>query len=425
MDPRPGRLRAAVVIAALVVGACGTTTAPSPIPTGAQASPEAADPSTAGAAATPEPTLDPSAGTGPGSTPGSPPTPTPTPVATWSVPHRVGTLTTCSTISAGIDVAGRDHVAAECAGSIHYYVSSNGRTWKSTVFAHPANRIDANPQVAFWGDVVYVAYSRIAVLEGACGDNGLRDVGVFFRSRTQPDGTWSSPVRIGSTDDGLRSFRVDGRTIHATVWNARSGHTYYETLTGSTLHRYGIPGAASLRLGSDGHARIAYPGAHGLRYAVFTGSGFSSLPVPGTNERDLDPALVLDGHDKAHVVWTRVPVPPWDGGCASDTPRPKDQGTYYATNASGTWKSGRISKEIGQTSIQVDQETGRVHVIVGAAKVRYYTMAKDGPWQATTLSGSCDQSPLLRLDQSTGALLLVCLRVSRTNATRIYAMTRP
>ena len=85
------------------------------------------------------------------------PSPTPAPVvsaASWTAPRRISRLKTCSTFSAGIDAASRDHVAAECNGSIHAYVSNDGRTWKASVFAHPANRQDLDPQIAFWGNTV-------------------------------------------------------------------------------------------------------------------------------------------------------------------------------------------------------------------------------------------------------------------------------
>src|SRR6185295_14402364 len=110
---------------------------------------------------------------------------------------------------------------------IRYFVKVPGGSWTATTFAHPAHRLDLDPQIAFRGDVVYVAYSRIALDDG-CGSDG-NDIGVYVRTRSQPSGSWSAPTRIGLPDDSLGSFRVDGGTVHATVRNEKDGRVYYET----------------------------------------------------------------------------------------------------------------------------------------------------------------------------------------------------
>ena len=353
--------------------------------------------------------------------PSATPKPTVIPATSWTKPRQVGTLKTCTTISAGIDAASRYHVAAACDGNIHAYLSSDGRTWKASVFAHPPKRMDLDPQIAFWGDTVYVAFTRIRLVDGGCGDPGIRDVGVYYRSRTLPDGAWSEPVQIGTTADELDTFRVQDGTIHATV----NGGTSYETLAGTTFHRYPMPksyGGTSLRVGSDGRARIAYNGLKGIKYGQFDGSAFSTSLLPGTNGRDESANLVLDANDKAHLVWTRVPFPDPGAGCAYEEPPPKDQGTYYATNASGTWVTQRITRAIGETSLQVDQKSGRIHVLVTDRKVRYYTSSGNGAWTASTVPTGPAWSPLLRLDPATGTLLVVYF--GGPDQARIYAMTK-
>jgi hypothetical protein len=274
------------------------------------------------------------------------------------------------------------------------------------------------------GTVVYVAYSQID-LNGGCGSRG-GDVGVYYRTRSEPNGSWSAARRIGLPTDSLQSFIVDGRTLHATVLDptkARDGQVYYETLSGATYHRYLIPGAfgpTSMRVGSDGRARIAYRAAAGLRYAVFTGSGFTTSRIGGSTRRDWAPVLVLDSNDKAHVVWTRSPAP---GGCVSGEPNSHD-GTYYATNASGTWGSGRFTRALGSASLQLDNATGRVHVLVGGAGLRYYTRASGGAWSGIKLLASDAESPVLRLSPATGTLLAVYIRYSRSGSSAIYTLTK-
>jgi hypothetical protein len=428
MHRGPHRFLAVVV---LLVGACGSgspastagpTLTASPTATTAVAAPtSSASPSLE---AVPE-----ASGPAPAGTPSSAPTPEPTPTpipppfvtpAGWTASHRVGTADQCINVSAGIDATSRYHIAAECKGSIYYYASNGLGSWTTRVFVHPANRMELGPQIAFQGDAVYVAYSRIAPDEG-CGSDGA-DVGVYFRSRSLPNGAWSAATRIGSAPDRLQSFRVDGTTVQATVEN--NGRVYYETLKGSTFHRYLIPGAvrSSLRIGSDHRARIAYEVTTGIRYAVFTGSGFSTSKIIGSTDNDWAPVLVLDAGDKPHVLWTRSMKP---GGCAGEDPA--DHGTYYATNASGTWVSQRITRSTGAASLQMDDASGRVHALVsGAAGLVYYTAPSNGGWTHTKVaSTSWAPSIVLRLDAATGTLLIVYVDGSTAGKLRVYAITKP
>lgn len=428
----------ALVIVAIIVGACGsgaTTSPPSTLGSAVPAiSPGATSPGTTSGDVAQAPGPAPTPATAPAGTPASPVAPTPTPgsvpavplsASSWSTAHRISTVAGCDVLSAGIDAASRYHVVAQCGGEIRYFVSAGNGSWAATVFGHPAHRMDLGPQLAFQGDTVYVGYSRIAPGEG-CG-GGDRDVGVYFRSRTQPNGAWSAPVRIGGPSDRLQSFRVDGQTIHATVQNASNGRVYYETLAGSTLHRYRIPGAiggTSLRIGSDGRAWIVFESSSGLRFATFTGSGFATVRIPvSASGEDVHPALVLDSADDAHLLWTRKPG---EGGCATRDTAP-DDGTYYSTNANGSWTTHRITKATGETSLQVDSASDRVHALVsGQVGLWYFSKASGGPWTSKRIvPKGWVSSPVIRLDPATGKLLIVYLGASSTGSTRIYAMTRP
>ena len=111
----------------------------------------------------------------------------------------------------------RYHVVAECGGQ-HPLLRVDRRAVVDRDGLRPPGDIARTSirRLAFRGDVVYVAFSRIAPDGGCSGSRGV-DVGVYFRTKTQPDGAWSAPVRLGSGPDSLRSFRVDGDTIHAIV----------------------------------------------------------------------------------------------------------------------------------------------------------------------------------------------------------------
>jgi hypothetical protein len=303
-------------------------------------------------------------------------------------------------VTAEIDFLGGYHVAAECAGAIHYYYSAptdTSRTWTARVFTLAAHREEVGPRIALDGSVVYVAYTRY-IPDGGCGGGRGMPVGVYYRSRTLPGGAWSPAKRIGAAADVLQSFGVDAGTLHAVVYGL-GGLSFYENLKGSTLHRYRISrlptGPVSMSIGSDGRGRLTYAGS-GIRYAVFNGSGFTASRVAGSTEYDRDPLAALDGNDKGHLVWTRI-----EEGACGEVP----VGTYYATNASGSWKVQRITKETGVSSIQVDP-TGRIHVLIGG---NYYTKtASSGTWTRTVLASvAWGASAALRFDTHRAAILVV------------------
>jgi hypothetical protein len=422
MDRRHPVLYRLVAVVALVVAGCAPSlsgSAPAPSAAGLTAVEVGGSPSPAAsltiatqapvATATPVPTASPTPT--PVSTPAAAKQPKSTPAATavpkaaagWTLPRRIGTASNCVTVTAMIDAASRYHVTAECDGTIKYYVSiDSGRSWKGQVLAHPAGRMDLDPKIGFDGDRVYVAFTRI-IPDGGCGGGRGPSVGVYYRSRVVPGGTWSAAKRIGSASDTLESFQVAAGTINVTV----AGHdafSYYETLKGIAYHRYLISsksiGRTSMGVGTDGRARIVYAGSDGIQYARFTGSGFSTRRIPGTTELDHDPVLALDAGDKSHVAWTRNEL-----GTCGDLP----VSTWYASNASGSWKLQKITKAVGDTSIKVDGATGRVRVLIGSdVGVRYYKSVSDGSWKGATLASTrWAKSPVLSRNPSSGAMLVV------------------
>jgi hypothetical protein len=369
----------------------------------------------------PEPSLEASASAAPSASVAAPTKPPAVVVASWTKAVRIGNSNGCGPASVGIDTAGRYHLAATCSTGIRYFVSPGEVTWMMTDFLAPTDRLDVDPKLAFEGSTVYLAYTRLN--PASCGPGG--DDGVYYRTRILPDGAWSGPIRLGPVGDGLQAFREDGGTIFATV-KGSDGHVYYETLRGSDTHRYVISGAleTALRVGNDGAVRVAYAAAGGIRLGRFTGSGFSTTAIAGSKPEDSAPVLALDAQDAAHVLWNRYP---YSVGCEGPD-APPDVGTYYATNASGTWKLQRITSVLGSSSLQVDGVTGRVHVLVAnAAVIRYYTKAPNGYWTTTTLASGDSSDPvgsgLMARDPTRGTLLTVWDRQGETSA-GIYFATK-
>ena len=223
-------------------------------------------------------------------------------------------------------------------------------------------------------------------------------------------------------------------SIHVALHGDAS--TYYETVHGSTAHRYAIADmtgmfAPALRVGDDGKARVAYTLDAGITFGTFTGSGFSNTHVAGSEE-GWAPVMVLGKGDAAYLLWDRSPEP---GGCVTRDSEPTD-GTYFSTNASGTWQTSRLSLTVGEAALTVDVVSGQVHALVSgfdqnaaspqaSASLIYFTGPAGGPWTPTTLLPYAVDTPVIKLDQATGALLVMYAVTSDGGATQIYAMTKP
>ena len=210
------------------------------------------------------------------------------PATGWTGPRGVG-HDECTITTSAIVVDGALHLAAYCEGSVGYLTNASGK-WTATTFPSSGNQSDEGAKLATDGSRLYMAFTRSQPL--ACGIDYL---GVYYRSRALPNGSWSLASRIGPAGDVLQSFQVRGGKLHLTVVGG-----FYETTAGGSLKRYPLPGAtsgASMQVGSDGRARIAYETSGALRYAVFNGSGFDWSAIPGTTKLDTAPGLVLDAQD--------------------------------------------------------------------------------------------------------------------------------
>jgi hypothetical protein len=352
------------------------------------------------------------------------PKPTSKPPAIWSKPVMIGAPDGCTSVVAAIDDSGTNHLATTCDGAIRYATSAPGRPWSAENLVPPIGRLEKDPQITFDENKLYLAYSRLAVMDGGCGDDGLDDLGVYYRVRTLPDGAWSEAKRIGLANDHIQSLRVKG-TIHATVLNDKDGNTYYETLAGSTYRRYPITDAAgltSLRIGSDGRARIAYENASGsIAYGLFKGSSFTTAAVPGT-AGGWAPVLALGNGNAAYLLWNRS----YHGrGCTEPGPDPAD-GTYFGTNVTGRWASSRLTKSIGGASFALDLGTGDVHVLVpDQRRLAYFVKSSHRDWRTAIIVRDGVASSVIRANPDTGALLVGYVSEGGEGSSgALYAMTK-
>ena len=366
----------------------------------------------------------------------------------WSGPRTLGTSAACDEVSATTDADGATFVAAVCDTYVRVSSATSG-AWTTVQFGHPQGW-DLAPRLALDGARLYVAFTRAETRESSVepGLGGDFPIGVYYRWRDLPSGSWSKLVRLGNAGDVLESFRVVEGLIHATVagWDAATEETrdavIFETTASGRLKRYPLSDAtrgdfgpwaahlSSLQVGTDGRARIVYEGERGLRYATFMGSGFARSAISGTASSDRCPQLALDADNQAHVVWINTTHP-----LTCDPDEPSSQaGTYYATNTSGAWGADpsarvrRVTGNVGRTSLTLDPASGRPHLIVGGEfGVKYYSPGS-GKWNGLTLSNHMALDVAIASNRSDGSLFAAFARLDFSGddfPPNLYYLTRP
>jgi hypothetical protein len=372
MFQRPSA-RAALAATALITILTACSSAPTPAG-GSPAPSSVSQPSTAPGSVAPSPSVEPSAD--PTSSPVA--TPPPAKPVAWADPKAVDLLEGCLSVVPTVDADGGIHLAAACEDGLRYATTRDGSRWTGDKFATPAGRDDIDPQVAVSGDTVIFAFSRTAPEEGGCGDDGMTDLGVYVRTRKLDQDVWSPATRVGAAGDRLQSIRYVDGTIHATVVDS-AGKPWYERVAGGDAKRFrlnGATGAAAVRVGNDGVARVVFESADGLRLATVGGSSDQQVTIPDTKD-GLAPSFVLGTDSTAYVLWTRNNAL---GGCAEPDPIPSN-GTYFSSNLGSAWTTEKLSDRLGVATLTVDPGTSELHAIVGDfAKVEYLHKTVLGKW---------------------------------------------
>src|SRR5690349_2768194 len=172
MTNRSRLLLVAIAVVAILAAACSAAS-PTPAPT---ATPVAVATPTPAA---PAPSVDPSGPVTPSPTPAPSVDPTPTPApAVWSKARTVKGLTGCTDLVGTVDESGTYHLAVSCGyggEQIRYATSKDGVHWTVTTFKAPSGRLDQNPELAFSGSTLTLAFTRVGPAEPGCGDDGMAD----------------------------------------------------------------------------------------------------------------------------------------------------------------------------------------------------------------------------------------------------------
>ena len=299
-------------------------------------------------------------------------------------------------------------LATACGGDVHVTYAWSPDDWGTHVLEARDGIVLLGPQVAVDGDRLFVAASAYADEDGGCGGDGLREAGVMIWSRLLPDGVWTEPTRIGGPHDRLESFRVVGGAIHATVRDDETGAVAYIHRSAGLSKRLAIVDAVStsLRVGSDGVARVAYTTSNGLYLATMDGSAHEARRIYRGSDAH-GPMLVLAEGNQPILMWT---VEFRGGGCAEPEPLPH-HGTYVFSDVQGVIASERLSPSSMASSLTLDIPGGTVYAVISE-----YADDRRGTYLwSRSIAGSewtsveLDEGvawPLMRVDQATGQAFL-------------------
>jgi hypothetical protein len=338
--------------------------------------------------------------------------------ATWRAAKQVFPKRCFSPVLV-VDGSSRYHVTATCGDKVGYAEGSATGAWTMQTLEPPARHVEQAPQIAVDGRDLYIAYTRYGPVIDAdtCGGPysvRYEDLGVYYRKRTLPDGEWSKPRRLGRANDILGSLRVADGTLLAAMVGPAGTSLVYQSVDGGSRVRSRLKGVGdefSLRVGSDGKARVAHVADDGsLRLLTSDGTKTASMVVADKGTL-LNPLLLLGPGNQPHLIWTRYAKE--DGGCGGGTGGMSPEGTYYATLVDGKWKPERVTRAVGPMSFVLDTETGAVHVVVNGERnqragnrLTHYERAPGGGWTATPLQGSVDGGFMIRLDEADGTLVV-------------------
>jgi hypothetical protein len=149
---------------------------------------------------------------------------------------------------------------------------------------------------------------------------------------------------------------------------------------------------------------VAYESAKGIGYATISGATVSPVTIPDTS-RGFGPSLVLAPGNVAWILYHRGDN---GGGCAA-AEDPTD-GTYVATNASGSWVSTRLTKEPYGGAFSLDPRTGAVDALANVGLgLNWYHLEPGGSWKHTQIAKGPMSPAAIRTNPVTGALFVAVI----------------
>lgn len=317
--------------------------------------------------------------------------------------------------SLALDSAGREHVAfaeLDTGPNPGVYVRDPR---KFDLLA--ASTVDSDVSMTDVGDARVIAFKHIS----GTGDRGIRTgkrtnrMWAFETASKDPsapsvvvDDAWHARIFTGDTELSNETGAwlesrtgLDARDVRPS--RAANGHTWlaFTDATGSPSIASDGSGswqAATGYFGEHGEGAVAED-AEGRIHWVIAGETLTyqsalALDGPWTEKRlgthATDPTIAVDADGSVHVVWRRTT---------------SDEGTYYTTNATGSWVTIRLTRTSAESAADLALDSaGRIHVAVVRASWAanpglYLVSNRTGSWVTTRIDGAFDtMDPQLSVD---------------------------
>ncbi len=304
--------------------------------------------------------------------------------AAFSSPTHV-TTGSFAAVAAVVDGTNHVHIAATGNSGVWYATNRSGSWVSHKIIGNPAHGGWYGPLIAIDdNDRVYVAATKWQ------GPEIPSNMGVFYvTDKGRARGTFpSSPTQIAAAGKSGQSLKINGGHIYLSldydiccvspdwppVWFRTNASGSWVTT------KLGNGWGPSMRLATNGRARIVYSAQVGLRYAVAatTTGSFSTTTIPGTTSNDMGPILSLDAQGYSAAAWLHSTASGWI--------------ERYSTRKSGSWSTpvAVVSSSLGFDAVSFDTDTlGRPHIVVANADdriLRDWRLA-GGTWTATKIAG--------------------------------------
>lgn len=303
-------------------------------------------------------------------------------VTGWSGPTRVFSGT-YREVSMAVDANGKVHAAARGDSGLWYLTNRTGSWTRARLTTNRLDGWDGTPSI----DVddsnrVHVAFTRHTCLD--CTPRSEQDV-YYLSDRDRPAGTFPEEATWIDQGEAPSLEVVNGKTYLAyahwrpgTELDVIPEVRFLTNATGPWTNVRVADHATnpSLRVASNGRARIAYQGEYGeIGYAAAASlrGNFGTEWLPAT-EGGVKPRLALDATDRPHIAWT------------SNEASARGGGTYYAKKLRNTWIGGRFTTIKWDVKLATDS-LNRPHLaVLGPVEGVYYYRAVNGSLTRQTLS---------------------------------------
>ena len=287
-------------------------------------------------------------------------------------------------ISEVVDSTNHVHIAAVDGAGAAWYITNRNGAWSShKILRKPATGWYRGPLIAI------DEHDRVSIAVTKWLDQGCASGGIFYvTDKGRARGTFPSAVtqiapagRVGTSLKVATGHLYLAMDDAACAGGPMPSVRFRTNASGAwATATLGKGDQSSMRLATNGHARIAYAGATGLEYAVAatTSGSFSTTKIPSTTGKDDGPILSLDPHGYSAAAWWHATATGWT--------------VRYSTRKSGSWSTPATvaTSSDGFDAVAFDMDTlGRPNIVLantGDEMLRDLRLA-GGTWTSSAIAG--------------------------------------